>query len=140
MDHFAKPGDELAVAQRAGAPHARLPGLRERAAIATSSGLGISAIGKIGPTYVQNVKTLDEYYEHLDRGELPVLRGVELTADDLVRRAVIQALACHFTLSKESIDIAYLVDFDSYFAAEMQDLAELERRRPGAARPGLDPR
>jgi oxygen-independent coproporphyrinogen-3 oxidase len=56
-----------------------------------------------------------------------VLRGIELSPDDLVRRAVIQALACHFALAKESIELAYLVDFDKYFAAEMADLARLER-------------
>src|SRR4029077_3565423 len=78
------------------------------------------------PTYVQNVKALDEYYGALDLGRLPVLRGIQLTADDLARRAVIQALACQFRLSKESIEIAYLVDFDRYFAEELRDLARLE--------------
>ena len=54
----------------------------------------MSAIGQVGPTYSQNVKTLDEYYDRLDNGTLPVMRGIELTADDLVRRAVIQCLMC----------------------------------------------
>jgi len=126
MDHFAKPGDELAIAQAQG----RLA--RDFQGYTTGGdcdlvGLGISAIGRIGPTYVQNVKTLDEYYGRLDRGELPVLRGIELCSDDLVRRAVIQALACDFTLSKEAIGLAYLIDFDRYFAPEMRDLAQLAR-------------
>ena len=75
---------------------------------------------------MQNVKALDQYYAALDLGELPVLRGIELTPDDLVRRAVIQALACQFEVSKESISLAYLVDFDRYFAGELAALARLE--------------
>ena len=124
MDHFAKPTDELAVAQRQG----RL--VRDFQGYACGGetdliGLGVSAIGKIGPTYCQNVKALDEYYGMLDRGALPILRGIEVTPDDLARRAVIQALACHFSVAKESIAIAHLLDFDRYFAAEMKDLERL---------------
>jgi len=69
------------------------------------------------------VRTLDEYYERLDLNVLPVMRGIEMTADDLVRRAVIQGLMCHFELSFEAIEIAHLIDFRSYFAAELDDLA-----------------
>jgi len=126
MDHFARPGDELAVAQRQGRLARDFQGYTA-GGDCDLVGLGISAIGRIGPTYVQNVKTLDDYYGRLDAGSLPVLRGVELSADDLLRRAVIQALACNFALSKESIGIAHLIDFDRYFAPEMKDLAELER-------------
>jgi oxygen-independent coproporphyrinogen-3 oxidase len=89
-------------------------------------GLGVSSIGKVGPTYVQNLKGLEEYYEAVNEGHLPALRGIELTADDLARRAVIQALACQFTVAKESIEIAHLLDFDEYFAAELEDLRRLE--------------
>jgi oxygen-independent coproporphyrinogen-3 oxidase len=85
----------------------------------------VSAIGQVGPTYYQNVKELDEYYGALDAGRLPVLRGIELTQDDLVRRAVIQALTCHFRLSIESIELSYLVDFRKYFADELADLRRL---------------
>jgi oxygen-independent coproporphyrinogen III oxidase len=124
MDHFARPRDELAVAQRQG----RLT--RDFQGYSTGGdsdlvGLGISAIGKIGPTYVQNAKSLEDYYADLDRGELPVLRGIELRTDDLVRRAVIQALACHFAVSKESIAIAHLIDFDRHFAPELEELQRL---------------
>ena len=73
------------------------------------------------------MKTLDEYYDTLDSGELPVMRGIELTQDDLLRRAVIQALICDFQLSIESIEIAYLIDFRKYFTEEMAEL-ELFRR------------
>jgi len=89
-------------------------------------GLGVSAIGAIGPTYSQNQRDLQAYYDSLDRGVLPVMRGMNLTADDLLRRAVIMGLMCHFALSKEAIEVAYLVDFDRYFAAELEHLADLE--------------
>ena len=125
MDHFAKPGDELAVAQRQG----RL--IRDFQGYSSGGdcdliGLGVSSIGKVGPAYCQNVRGLDDYYAEIDSGRLPILRGMELAPDDLARRAVIQALACHFSLSKESISIAHLIDFDQYFARELADLAELE--------------
>ena len=126
MDHFAKPGDELAVAQRQG----RL--IRDFQGYSTGGeadliGFGVSAIGKVGPTYCQSVKELKEYYAALDDGRLPVLRGIELRPDDLARRAVIQALACHFEVAKESIEIAYLIEFDKYFAREMRQLKALEK-------------
>ena len=125
MDHFAKPDDELAVAQRQGRLTRDFQGY-SAGGECDLIGLGVSAIGKIGPTYVQNVKALDQYYGALDHEQLPVLRGLELNADDLVRRAVIQAIACHFVLSKEAISLAYLIDFDKYFATELRDLEKLQ--------------
>ena len=125
MDHFALPEDELARAQRLGHLHRNFQGYSTRAE-SDLVGLGISAIGAVGAAYCQNVKTLDAYYDRLDRGELPVMRGIELSADDLVRRAVIQALMCHFELAIESIEDAYRVEFERYFAAELADLRELE--------------
>ena len=125
MDHFAKPTDELAVAQRLG----RLTRDFQGYSVGGDTdlvGLGVSSIGKIGPTYCQNLKELETYYAAVEEGRLPVLRGIELTPDDLLRRAVIQALACQFSVCKESVEIAHLVDFDSYFAAEMADLQRLE--------------
>jgi oxygen-independent coproporphyrinogen-3 oxidase len=126
MDHFAKPGDELAQAQRLGHLHRNFQGYSTRAEC-DLVGLGVSAISAIGPTYSQNAKTLEEYYDRLDQHDLPVMRGVELSADDLVRRAVIHTLMCHFSLSMESIEIAYLIDFERYFATELAQLAEYER-------------
>jgi oxygen-independent coproporphyrinogen-3 oxidase len=126
MDHFAKPDDELAIAQRQGRLHRNFQGYSTHAE-ADLLAFGVSAIGKVGPTYCQNYRTLDDYYDALDRGELPVMRGLELTADDLLRRSIIQALMCHFELSIESIEIAHLIDFKSYFAAELADLAEMAK-------------
>jgi len=125
MDHFAKADDDLAVAQRQGRLHRNFQGYSTHADCDLIA-FGVSAIGKVGPTYAQNVKTLDQYYDILDRGELPIQRGIQLTADDLLRRSVIQALMCHFMLSAESIEQTYLIKFDSYFARELEELRELE--------------
>jgi oxygen-independent coproporphyrinogen-3 oxidase len=126
MDHFARPGDELAVAQRQGRLQRNFQGYSTHPD-SDMIGLGISAIGRIGPTYYQNEKRLDDYEAALEAGRLPVARGIELGADDLARRAVIQALACHFRVSVESIEIAHLIDFASYFRDELADLRRLEK-------------
>ena len=125
MDHFARPDDELAIAQRRGRLQRNFQGY---SAYPESDliGLGLSAIGRVGPTYYQNQKRLDDYTAALDAGHLPVARGLELSHDDLLRRAVIQALACHFRLSIESIEDAYLIDFKDYFARELVDLKRLQ--------------
>ena len=126
MDHFAKPDDELAVAQRQGRLHRNFQGYSTYADCDMLS-FGISSISKVGPTYSQNVKTLDEYYDRLDAKMLPVFRGIELTADDILRRSIIQALMCHFELSIESIESSHLIDFHEYFADELDDMKEMER-------------
>ena len=125
MDHFAKPDDELASAQRKGRLHRNFQGYSTHAD-ADLMAFGVSAISKVGPCYSQNSKTVEDYYDALDRNELPVMRGIELTPDDLLRRSIIQALMCHFELSIESIEIAHLIDFKSYFAAELAELKEME--------------
>ncbi|MGE8376569.1 MAG: coproporphyrinogen III oxidase, partial [Diaphorobacter nitroreducens] len=88
-------------------------------------GLGVSAIGRVGATYSQNVKTLDEYYDCINQGHLPVVRGLALTKDDLVRRAVIMALMCQGELLFEPLEQSWLIDFRSYFDAELQQLQEM---------------
>lgn len=126
MDHFAKPEDELAVAQRKGMLHRNFQGYSTHADCDLLA-LGLTAIGKIGPTYSQNYRELEEYYDALDKNRLPIMRGMELDADDLLRRAIIQALMCHFELVKETYDHNFQIDFDSYFATEMLELREYER-------------
>ena len=121
MDHFALPHDELAIAARHAGLHRNFQGYSTQAD-SDLIAFGISAISKVGATYSQNVKTLDEYYDHLDRDELPVLRGIELTADDLLRRAVINSIMCHFEVSTEAIEIAHLIRFSEYFADELERL------------------
>jgi oxygen-independent coproporphyrinogen-3 oxidase len=125
MDHFARPDDDLAQAQRIGHLHRNFQGYSTRAECDLVA-IGISAIGAVGPSYSQNVKTLDEYYDRLDQREFPVLRGIELSADDLVRRAVIMALMCHFEVSKESIETTHMIKFDDYFKTELAELKMFE--------------
>jgi oxygen-independent coproporphyrinogen-3 oxidase len=125
MDHFAKPDDELAVAQRQGRLHRNFQGYSTHAE-ADLMAFGVSAIGKVGPSYCQNVKTTDEYYEILDRDILPVMRGIELTPDDILRRSIIQSLMCHFELSMAEVEIAHQIDFNAYFAPEIAALREME--------------
>jgi oxygen-independent coproporphyrinogen III oxidase len=124
MDHFAKPDDELAVAQREHKLHRNFQGYSTKPDCDLLA-FGISAIGKVGPTYVQNVKTLDEYYERLDAGALPVLRGTRLTRDDLVRRDVIQKLMCDFELDFDVLSTAHDLPFGAMFAPELTALAPL---------------
>ena len=126
MDHFARPDDELAIAQSRGRLQRNFQGY-STCPESDLLAFGVSAIGRIGPTYYQNRKELADYYAALDAGRLPVARGIELTQDDLVRRAVIQALTCHSSVSIESLELAYLIDFASYFAFELAELRRLAR-------------
>jgi oxygen-independent coproporphyrinogen III oxidase len=126
MDHFAKASDDLAQAQRQGRLHRNFQGYSTRPDC-DLIGLGVSAISKVGPTYSQNARLLDDYYGCLDSGRLPTSRGVLLGADDLIRRAVIMALMCHFEVSKDAIDSTYLTRFDEYFARELEQLKPLEQ-------------
>ncbi|HSQ10249.1 MAG TPA: oxygen-independent coproporphyrinogen III oxidase, partial [Burkholderiaceae bacterium] len=125
MDHFAKTGDDLARAQRQGRLHRNFQGYSTRPDC-DLIGLGVSAISKIGPTYSQNVRTIEEYYDRLKLGTLPTARGIALDRDDILRRAVIMALMCHFEVSKESIDTTYLIKFDDYFKTEIAELKLFE--------------
>jgi oxygen-independent coproporphyrinogen III oxidase len=124
MDHFALPGDSLAVARRQGRLHRNFQGYSTQPDC-DLIGLGVSAIGRVGATYSQNAKTLEEYCDHLDQGRLPIARGLALTREDLVRRAVIMALMCQGQLVFEAIESAWLIDFRTYFAREMAQLEEL---------------
>jgi oxygen-independent coproporphyrinogen-3 oxidase len=125
MDHFAKGADDLARAQQQGRLHRNFQGYSTRPDC-DLIGLGVSAISKIGPTYSQNVRELDEYYDRLKQDQLPTARGVLLDMDDLVRRSVIMSLMCHFEVSKEAIEQAHLVKFDEYFRRELAELKPFE--------------
>ena len=126
MDHFAKPDDDLAIAQLQGRLHRNFQGYSTHADTDLVS-CGVSAISMVGATYSQNVKTLDEYYDLLDQNELPVARGVRLTMDDALRRSLIQKLMCQFELSIAAVEQAFPIVFDQYFAAELEQLRQLER-------------
>ncbi len=125
MDHFAKPDDELARAQQAGTLYRNFQGYSTHADC-DLIGLGATSIGMIGDSYSQNLKGLEDYYARIDAGQLPVFRGVRLDADDRLRRAVITALICHFSLEFATIERQYGIVFGDYFAAELAALAELQ--------------
>ena len=124
MDHFALPGDALAVAKRQGRLHRNFQGYSTQPDCDLMA-LGVSAIGKIGATYSQNAKTLEEYYDLIDQGQIPVVRGLALGRDDMLRRCVIMSLMCQGTVELESVEQSWLVDFRQYFAAELEQLQPL---------------
>jgi oxygen-independent coproporphyrinogen-3 oxidase len=125
MDHFALPNDALAVAKRQGRLHRNFQGYSTQPDCDLIA-LGVSSIGRVGPTFSQNVKTLDEYYDLLNQGRLPVARGMALSRDDLVRRTVIMALMCQGSVLFESVELSHLVDFKQYFAPEMENMAAMQ--------------
>ena len=127
MDHFALPDDALAVAKRQGRLHRNFQGYSTQPDCDLIA-LGVSAIGRVGATYSQNAKTLDEYYDRINQGKLPVVRGLALTRDDLVRRATIMALMCQGELLFEPLSQAWLIDFEQYFAPELERLQEMQQQ------------
>ena len=124
MDHFAKPDDELAIAQREGRLHRNFQGYSTHADCDMIA-FGISSISQVGASYHQNVKTLDDYYARLDVGALPVQRGIELDADDRLRRAIIQSLMCHFELSFDAVEAQFGIDVPRDLAPELAALEEM---------------
>ena len=116
MDHFALPGDALAAAKRQGRLHRNFQGYSTQPDCDLIA-LGVSAIGRMGATYSQNAKTVDEYYDAVRQGQFPTVRGLALGRDDLVRRAVVMALMCQGRLDFESIELAHLIKMRDYFRA-----------------------
>ncbi|WP_424194446.1 oxygen-independent coproporphyrinogen III oxidase [Ampullimonas aquatilis] len=125
MDHFARPDDELARAMKTGQLHRNFQGYSTQAETDLVA-FGVSAISKIGTSYSQNDRSLDSYYDALDQGKLPVVRGLTLSIDDLIRRSVIMALMCQGEVSFEAIEQAYLISFTQYFEAELSSLAPFQ--------------
>jgi oxygen-independent coproporphyrinogen-3 oxidase len=125
MDHFSKPDDELAIAQKEGRLHRNFQGYSTQAECDLLA-FGISSIGKVADTYPQNVKTLEDYYHALDQHQLPTMRGMRLNQDDLLRRELIGELMCQFQLDTESFAKNHQIDFDTYFSRELPELKELE--------------
>jgi len=121
MDHFAKPDDELSIAQQQGKLYRNFQGYATHADC-DLVGLGITSIGTIDNSFAQNVKTLDEYQTLIGSGKLAVFRGVEIDQDDLLRRAVIMQLICHFNLNFANIESKHNIDFSKYFADEITRL------------------
>ncbi|MCO5400787.1 oxygen-independent coproporphyrinogen III oxidase [Ralstonia soli] len=125
MDHFARPDDALAIAQREGRLQRNFQGYSTHADCDLLA-FGVSAISRVGDVYAQNEKDLDAYYARIDAGELAVLRGMSLTPDDHVRRALIGELMCGFELDMRAFGARHGLDFKSTFADELAALVPLE--------------
>jgi oxygen-independent coproporphyrinogen III oxidase len=125
MDHFALPHDELAIAQRAGTLHRNFQGYSTQADC-DLIGLGVSSIGKVGDVYAQNAKDMAGYAAAIDRGELAIARGVQLSADDRLRRDIITEIMCQFSLRFDAMEAAYGIQFEVAFANELERLKSLE--------------
>ncbi len=126
MDHFALPDDGLAVAMKRGMLHRNFMGYTTQPD-RDMLGLGVSSIGRVGPTYAQNHRTLDEYRAAIEDDQLPIARGLVLSHDDLMRRFAIMSLMCNGQLSFETIRFNFLVDAKLQFERELEALGEFQR-------------
>ena len=126
MDHFAKPDDELAVAQAEHKLYRNFQGYSTHSDCDLVA-LGITSIGKIADSYSQNIKTIEAYSREVESGHIPVFRGIELSADDLLRREIITQLICHFELNFKNIEDEFAIVFAEYFSAELLQLAEMKK-------------
>ncbi len=126
MDHFALPGDELALAQKEGHLHRNFQGYTTHAHCDLLA-FGVSSIGNVGNTFSQNVKTLDEYYAAIEKNTLPIERGLVLNRDDLIRQDVITQLICQFALNFKQIDQAWHIQSSDYFANELIALDQMQK-------------
>lgn len=121
MDHFAKPDDELAIAQHNGQLYRNFQGYATHADCDVI-GLGITAIGTVGRSFAQNAKELADYYQRIDNQQLAIIRGIEIDDDDIIRRDVIMQLICHFKLNIADFEATHAINFGRYFADELKQL------------------
>ncbi|QLB21339.1 oxygen-independent coproporphyrinogen III oxidase [Vespertiliibacter pulmonis] len=124
MDHFAKPDDELAVAQEQGILHRNFQGYTTQED-ADLLGMGVSAISLLGDSYAQNHKELKQYYTEVEMRGIALQKGLMMTKDDCLRRDVIKALICNFKVDFSSLEQQYQIDFKTYFAEDLALLAPL---------------
>jgi oxygen-independent coproporphyrinogen-3 oxidase len=124
MDHFARPGDELAVAQRQGKLQRNFQGYATHGDCDLLA-FGVSAISAIGDTFSQNHKELVDYTSAVDGGALPLARGLALTPDDLLRAKVIESLICHFCLDFAAVEKQFGIRFRDHFATELAELSAM---------------
>jgi oxygen-independent coproporphyrinogen-3 oxidase len=125
MDHFAKPDDELAIAQRQGKLYRNFQGYSTHSDC-DLIGFGITSIGRVGDAYSQNVKELEDYDRLISQQKLPIYKGVELDEDDKLRSLVITQLICHFELDFSAIEQVYSINFERYFAKELEMLRPMQ--------------
>jgi len=126
MDHFARPDDELCLAQENRTLHRNFQGYTTKAG-ADLLGLGVSSISGIDRIYAQNQRDIKDYYAACEGNSLPIMRGIRLNDDDVIRRAVISRLLCHCVLHKREIEFEFNIGFDEYFADEMLRLESLQK-------------
>ena len=126
MDHFAKPDDELVKARETGHLHRNFQGYTTHGNC-DLIGMGVSSISSVGNVYSQHEKTLEGYYEAISSGNLPVLRGLRLTREDLLRCYIIQRLTCYFTLNTVQTGDHFNIDFHEHFAWELAALEPMEK-------------
>ncbi|UTW45054.1 oxygen-independent coproporphyrinogen III oxidase [bacterium SCSIO 12696] len=125
MDHFAKPDDELALAQQKGELQRNFQGYSTHSNCDMVA-FGVSAISDIGSGLSQNHKNIDDYYDAIDNGLLPLSQGIALNQDDQIRGQVISQLICQFELDFQDIEQAFSIDFHSYFVDELYQLRAME--------------
>ena len=118
MDHFAKPEDELAIAQKEGSLDRNFQGYTTKGG-GDLLGLGVSAISAIGNSLSQNTKELPNYYKAIDANAHAHEKGLKLTQDDMIRGEVIRELMCNMSINKNKINEKYSIDFDQYFAEDL---------------------
>ena len=123
MDHFAKPNDELTIAQGKNRLYRNFQGYSTHSEC-DLIGFGITSIGSVGDAYSQNHKTIDQYEYCLKNETLPIFRGINLNKDDKIRRTVITRLICHFSLDINAINKEFSIDFNDYFANELLTLGQ----------------
>jgi oxygen-independent coproporphyrinogen-3 oxidase len=126
MDHFALPDDELVLARQNGTLQRNFQGYSTHRHCDLIA-LGVSGIGGIGNMFAQNSITTMEYEEIIERGELPIKKGLLIDDDDLLRAAVIQDLMCYDSLSFDDFGAKHNVDFREYFASEIEKLVVLAK-------------
>ncbi len=123
MDHFAKPQDELTLAQREKSLYRNFQGYSTKSG-ADLYGFGMSSISHFGDVYAQNFKTLKEYYAALDAGTLPTHVGYRMTEDDRIRKHVIMRLMCDLELDKGNVERLFGIEFDEYFESSLLEIRQ----------------
>lgn len=124
MDHFAKKTDDLVTAQRERSLQRNFQGYSTHADCDMIA-MGITAISQVGDNYGQNVRTIEEYESYLKQNRIPVFRGIELEADDVLRREVINQLMCNNSLDIEQLERRWRIDFKSYFKSSLEGLQQM---------------
>lgn len=124
MDHFAKESDSLVKAQEEGSLQRNFQGYSTNAD-SDMIAMGVTAIGRIGDNYSQNVRTIEEYESCLKQNKIPVFRGIELDDDDILRREIINQLMCNNNLDIKKIEKKWGIDFKTYFKLSLENLQKM---------------